>query len=719
MALPPILPNRSKPGTLGVGHGQVRRGAALYLVFGILVVLGVFALQFHQLSRHARATAFRFEKGEVVRQIAESASDEALIRLWNATADSFSIESTWFLDNSRTVLLKGTPQPRKLEVPMVESQLRSLAPGFDVTITQTLTIIDFRNYDRLTRGKFYPVDPSALQLTHSEGLGTYELSTEVELFYPHRKVSAASCLLTRHHDFKILSLISTPSLRRGYAHNFLLDYVLFVTDALREHQEADDQQSAFQNRRGLSLIIGDQDKVPPEFRGKVYLGGTEKRTDHPAELLFFNVPEDCPTWKDLVPKPPAEKHIFTIGPDECCELFPGLKPFRQYMDQLKGHFSLEILPAAAKADTKITPEWTRQIRSYLQLIHQNSNERHLRNIDPWTIWLAETPKLLTDPDYMKSIIDGRICQRFLYFVTFTADPSGIPDLPGDAKKHIEKLSHVPTFPYLPELASSGFPKLPEDVKTFLTTLMDWEKAGKAPFPLVSYLDNRFLLKGGQIYPRRDGPKPEELFSSPLFYHKTGRITDWDSIQPFSHPTLRFRLVDDLEQLEITRVYNPAKGELFLRGLTRVQGLDSVIPLQGKGGSPLVFHGSGILLSEAGFRITSGIRRAKPDSDDILILYARNGPIYVDTDQEIQAMLISTGKDGRIIPKKTLSLSGGVAVKRLETQQWPAGKHRISFDPRFRGWKAGTTGKAGEIVDRFQVLPSPHISLERVTMGKEQ
>ena len=52
-----------------------RKGFLFYTVLFLVVIVTIFAVQFHQMSRHQQQIAFRFEQNEAARQIAEAAMD--------------------------------------------------------------------------------------------------------------------------------------------------------------------------------------------------------------------------------------------------------------------------------------------------------------------------------------------------------------------------------------------------------------------------------------------------------------------------------------------------------------------------------------------------------------------------------------------------------------------------------------------------------------------
>jgi len=59
-----------------------RRGIIMYLAMFVLMVLAILAFQFRQTASHARSMAFHFELDEAVRQIAESAANEAFMKIY-------------------------------------------------------------------------------------------------------------------------------------------------------------------------------------------------------------------------------------------------------------------------------------------------------------------------------------------------------------------------------------------------------------------------------------------------------------------------------------------------------------------------------------------------------------------------------------------------------------------------------------------------------------
>ncbi|MBI3039097.1 hypothetical protein HYY75_08630 [bacterium] len=180
-------------------------------------------------------------------------------------------------------------------------------------------------------------------------------------------------------------------------------------------------------------------------------------------------------------------------------------------------------------------------------------------------------------------------------------------------------------------------------------------------------------------------------------------------RPFGHPMLRFRFVNFLDYLQTSGSYDPDSGRLNLRGIVLIQDENGSMVELGKG-KPITFTGKGVLIAYGGFKISSGIKKnpsAAPD--DVCVLYSLNGLTIIDTSDEIEAFIISTNpkltdrtEPGVVEIKKPLKLFGGLAVDRLEVNNWVAGEHSIKYNPVL----------PPNVDAIYQIIPSPQISFQR-------
>jgi len=216
------------------------RGFILYLVLFATLSLSILVLMYLQSARFAGEMSFRLEQSEVLRQIAVSAADEAFAVLHQRSENSGNPESRWFLENTRKVRA-GTPaQPFVIEVPLTSSQMRSMVrPYLDPEIKVLAEVFDGRGND--SKGNEY---------YQNESVGTVQMTVSVAL--KHRGKPAGSCVLTRHHDFKINSLISQEKRGSQYVQNFPLSYVLLVRDGYREFSE---NQGKSLNNSNVRLVV--------------------------------------------------------------------------------------------------------------------------------------------------------------------------------------------------------------------------------------------------------------------------------------------------------------------------------------------------------------------------------------------------------------------------------------------------------------------------------
>ena len=196
-----------------------RRGIILYVVIMVFLCLSVLALHFLRVSREARQVAFRFEKSEMVRQLAQAGIEEAFSRFFRETANPGSPAGTWLVQRSQASF--------QIEIPQTERIAKAVIFGsFQPKVTAEARLVDFRKTD--SKGRPY---------YGSEGVGTLEFSVNSSMEIDSKLF--VSSRLSRHHEFKVVSVVShrdNTAQRQLYAQNFILDYLLFVRRGFEEFE---------------------------------------------------------------------------------------------------------------------------------------------------------------------------------------------------------------------------------------------------------------------------------------------------------------------------------------------------------------------------------------------------------------------------------------------------------------------------------------------------
>jgi Tfp pilus assembly protein PilX len=672
---------------------------AIYVVLFVLLVLGLFAVQFHRFSRQAVATAFKIEKGEIARQLAESCLDEAFSRFWTNTEDSSSAEAL-FLQNR-------TPDAFAVGIPLAEKRFAEMFPDLAITVRVTAGIVDFQTKDRTKGFSYIP----------GECVGVFSLQAEVEMKKAGRV--QAGCRMIRHHEYKVATLLTNPANRSQHAQNFILDYALFVRQAMDEFSSPahPDWQRPF-NNPSVQLYIKDQAGIAPTRRGKVFFGGTDILTRSQDRPIFINTAETQPHLQKAVPTFP-EQPIATLTYSDWEPLMPHIAQqmiskmkdkikskdptmssgeatsrARGVVEAIKVVFSAKAGPMGLNNPTELEKQ-----ALYSIYLASDSDISQLKPPAPGFFFPCCDESLLGDVNYLDSILEGSIRQRFLYVVSFFFDLSDTEAEDSDKEDAKNRKS-----------VSQPIPKenaLPEH-QTFVQGVKALESAGKSAFPMISYLDGHFSYRQGETYVKRSG-SDQASFPSPGNYTRQDGVKiplanalSLPEFRPYGVFTLRFRTVDAPGWLEWLGMFNSQTGRLIVRGVTRVRA--GTLALKRSSTGSIEFSGKGVLIVDDGITISSGITKSsEAAADDFLVLFTQKGNITIETDQPIEAMLIAMGSGGRVIPKQPFKIIGGLAVDTLNDSSWPAGSYSIEYNPSLK-----TDGN-----HLYQIIPTPHITFQKV------
>ncbi len=673
-----------RPAERGNLAKHTRKGIALWLVLLVLIVLGTLAFRYAWMASSGRAVVFRFEQSGIARDLADSASLEGLAWLQKRTASPETPESRWLLERS--------PTPLPLPVPMTLEQAgRSIGGDFAPLIETEARCLDFRGESSM-KNRYGP----------GEGVGTLEISVRVRISSPSGGgKDRADVHLSRFHDFKVADIVSPRSnvgQRDSYFQGFILDFAFFLRDGVSEFRST---LGANLNSRGTRLQII-QSHLDPAHRGKVFIGGTE---DQAADrLVFLNIDE---ARGDLIPSLPR-KVIRTVGYDELRILFPRLRYYEgkhplllPVLRKLRGIFEAANVPLVRNQPAASDPVGIceDQVRTFLRSVAKDEEA----NSDPGLDLVMDLPALLSDPAQADSVLEGRLRQRFIHFVTFRFDISGIVDpttlvLEPDDRKLLDSLLPC-TPPPSPPLTNTN-------LRDFLEKLP--EVNGTPPDPglsIISRFDTDFLYRPGLTMSSRLRP---DSFAVPRFFNASGRMITAGTpnpggMEPFAHVNLWGYRMTDPVSLEEIGVLDRKNRKINLRGIKWTDGMVSL----GDPGGPTSIEGQGILISKGGFRILGPLRKSSPEA--LCILFTHGGDIEVDTDQPVESSLIAipdgtTG--GEILPLKTLDLFGAFAARTLSLNRWKGkGIHKIRYDPLLK-----------RDSPLRSIVISPAVSFHRITEG---
>lgn len=658
----------------GVGS---RRGVLLYFALFAVLVLGLFAVHFHRMASHAQRMSYRFAQAENWHQVAEAAMEEAFQRVVEATANPES-------ELSKKLRLL-TAQPFPLDLPLINKECRERYVG-RAKVTATCRVVDSRSGDSKAR-RFHP----------GEVCGTIELAISVDMQGTRGTEVIPGIALIRHHDFRVVSMVSVPAKRSPYAHNFILDFVVFARFGLQDFRRT---QGRTLNDESQNRVTVDQDGLAPEQRGQVFIGGTEKiaegstaeGNETPKDNYVFINTDD--SWKDIIP-PLENKEIKRVGIEECVKLMPDLEKDKKDLEGLEGVFIARNGPMLRADYTGESLKREQQTRDALLNFQEGSE---LNRLLPQRLI---SPAMAKDAAQADAVLRGALRQRFMYFVEFKLDVSKIPGIPADVKARVDsETNRIACLPNSPRIQLND-----EKYRKFLTAL--WQIAGsETQSPLFSKLCCDYLLKGGQS---STTPPEKATFPVPRFFRRDGQDvgnlwgddSDENGLRVYRHGGLFAVKATTVKSLEKLGILDSKNGILRLRGVT---SLTEPVNLAGPNNTPVTVIGQGVLIAPS-FTLSSGIQKSK--TNDLCVLYANKGPINVETDQEINASLIALNTDhqGTVVARKPLKMRGCLAADRLEFCRWtPANPHLIYYDPMLHA----TT-------DLYQVTISRWVTFQRLIL----
>lgn len=662
--------------------GQSRRaGVAMFSAIFVMIIVGLLAMQFHYMTRQAQSTAFRFQTSELARQLAASAMEEAFMYVHNETENqsgaffnklvsrSSEIDaSTTSLDNKNS---KGTPVP----VALTLAQAAAMPIGARLKIEATARIVDFRNTD--SKGARY---------YENEGVGTLELRVTVEPKPEFKKQLQGACTITRHHDYKVITIVSrrdNSTQRNSYANGFILDYALFVRNG----------QEEFESSGGLSLnpakqkLSVDQTGLSPSQFGKIYLGNRR------SSNVYLNIGS---ANADFIPEPRKKEKMIEVDDQTVFKLLPkffdqvkaqaqkvvndkgaSMKGFS--MNGHKAYFEYQRLPVtdealAPKGDLKDT----RTLVQVAELKYQNKKE--VTELFPGIRLLPE--------DSLVDILEGDIRQRYFHHGYFYVDMSGCKIWVKAKKsgKTKEETIEITDPALISQFKNRLIPCINSEHIAAITD-GSINSATDNSIDLV-YLNNNIANTNPDVLCRIDSANrylkgSNTTLAHPAMFHfrNTGSVDDPTlSSVPFAHINLWARRLVTRKQLEEFNIYRPDQKKLNLRGVIE---LSEALTL-GEGGD-IEYEGCGVIIAP-GITLQGGLKR-KAGTDSVCVLLTRGQAIQVNTESRIEAALVSLGRNdrnGQVIAGKKLDLLGCLAADNLNLARWAEGvDHKIVYDPAFK------------------------------------
>jgi len=662
--------------------GQSKRaGVAMFSAIFVMIIVGLLAMQFHYMTRQAQSTAFRFQTSELARQLAAAAIEEAFMYVHNETENQSGalfnklVSRSSELDASNTGLdnknSKGVPVP----VVLTRAQAAAMPIGSRLKIDATARIVDFRNTDS-TGARYY----------ENEGVGTLELRVTVEPKPEFKKQLQGACTITRHHDYKIVSIVSrrdNSTQRSSYANGFILDYALFVRNG----------QEEFENTGGISLnpakqqLSVDQTGLSPSQFGKIYLGNRRNSN------VYLNIGSANP---DFIPEPRKKEKMIEVDDQTVFKLLPqffnqvkaqaqkivndkgaSLKGFS--MNGHKAYFEYQRLPItdealAPKGDLKDT----RLLTHAAELKYKNKKESEE---------LFQGIRFLPE-DSLTEILEGDVRQRYFHHGYFYVDMSGCK-IWVKAKKSGQSESEtieITDQALINQFKNRLIPCFNADHIAAVTGGSANAITGNS-IDLV-YLNNNIANTNPDILCRIDAENrylkgSNTALAHPAMFHfrNAGQIDDPNlSSVPFAHINLWARRLVTRKQLEEFDIYRPDQKKLNLRGVVE---LSEAITLGETG--DIEYEGCGVIVAP-GITLQSGLKR-KAGTDSICVLLTRGQALQVNTESRVEAALVSLGRNdrnGQVIAGKKLDLLGCLAADNLNLAKWAEGvNHKIVYDPAFK------------------------------------
>lgn len=661
-----------------------RSGSVALLAILAIIMVGTLGTAFHFFSRQAQAQAFRFTQAEAVRLLAESAIDEGFMYLFRKT----QVSEPWADGEHQKAVQFFIDRPAAafpVPVALLEKEAPSCVRGdFEPVVEVQARHIDFRDSYRRNQS-----DPFPYRFTDREGVGTVELRASARLIHRNQadRKAFVECTVVRHHDFKVAALVTERDNnvpRKAYAGGAVLDYALLVRNGLEEFRR---RKGSSLNHRGMNLVF-DQDGIDPGRFGKIFFGGTQDPMDkspsggtEPSleKRVFLNIP--CGPSQSIIP---AISPVEQVVVDEVSLLEELLGALDPSLKGVKGVFSVSNEPFEKTPEKYQGTALAEVEETVFKGTLAATGDSAENNVEPG-IGLV-SPKNLVDAKRTAEILEGAIRQRFFTFARFSLDFAAVS---GFNDKAVRELRDK----YFPCVTMPKEQPADSRLRTFLAGLPSVKSKKVLPMKpsIISTFQDAYLYQSGQqglLIPSG------ACFSKPAFFNIQNQAIDVTStakplgFEPWRHIPLYHRRFKHRDQLVRYGVFDPKNGILNLRGIIMVQppsdapDEDGVIDLFTDSGQPLVIRGQGLLVTSRNISIRCGIKK-EVAGRDLGVLWAKGGNITVDTDQPVEATLVSINGNlnGQVLPRKGFQLLGGLIVDEIGLPNWPVGQnHVVRYDP---------------------------------------
>lgn len=694
-----------------------KKGVAIFFVLFVMVILGILVVQFSVRSRQAQSTVHRFQTSEMARQLASAAQEEAFKYLYDNT-DNY--DSKGFDELNSNPILKKIIEGKesniyvpnfnrtetnglKLNIPATEAMAKDLM-GDRMEVSATARIIDFRD-----------TDPDNHTFYGKEGIGTIEIVTIAKAKEKYKNQFPGACTIVRHHDYKVVSLLSKKDERDKYVGNSFLDYALFIRKGQEEFENG--AKGTNVNPENLSLEINAGD-----FPGKINFGSGGLNYQYlniSSDTIDFLGPKREKT--EIVELKASDSEVDKIYPYFRNELAKQADDEGGKLESLTGHkayFEFYRLPLLEKFY-----ENDETLKNIMVSAAANAQKKLNKNISFNTDhqpYFFEGIKI-TPINKLNEILTSDIRKQFInigYFkldltdceVTIGADDdSETLVIKRDKPELIEQYKKEPFYcfdidyhiPYIDDPNNEDYVK-----KINMIELNKFIKSkGK------DIASNAFTYINDEYKYQLEDELPSISDNENDFYNRDymGGYKPSEAQYPFAHFNLfnkRYVNNDKPEELEELGIYDKKENVLNLRGIIQCSNLVEL----GNENTTLKIKGSGVLIAR-GITIKGAIE--KDNKKSIAVLFARNGDIRIKTNKKIEAALIAMkgpdgdgvnqGVEGRIIAEETMNLFGSLAVDKLNTTGWKKDTtHKITYDEALAPTK-----------DVYQVNIANWVTYERV------
>ena len=698
-----------------------RSGVALFVVLFVMVFLGILMVQFFANSQHAQRTAHKFYSSEIARQLAAAGQEEAFTILHQKTDNPESKEITGLdpffqkiVDTSQSLVDETNIRPAsedegsKIDIHLPITS--AMANKIGMEITAFARVIDFRKTD-MHGYEFYG----------NEGIGTIEIVVNVKAKAGNEKKAPGSCNMIRHHDFRVVCILSKERPSGFYVQNSILDYALFIKKGQKNYEDVSRVTQTFgyssSVNPGIQLEInaGSNGKF-----GKVNLGSGGVRyqelniSSDTLDLMDFEDGKKANEPHDLL-KIENDSVINAINPSwrqgKAANVKNKIGIFKHYRVPLIKDFCA-----------------TNELRDSLQIATLLEQAKIKNNVGSEKCFFfdSETEKspvfydgIVIKPfDQLKNILTSDVRKQFLNYSYFYIDLSQatveghsldeIANHDSEAANDVRQLKEAAAHKFscynydivsldqdiknVVDSSGLNYKKLTEVLKDHGKTSQDFTCIHNSlPYAMPS--DNEKVINSDDFIRYNTTYKSyEKCYPENIQY-------------PYAHYNLwnkRSMTIEKNKDGDIVKIYDvdhfgiydKTENKLYLRGVNH--SLSSVV--LGDEDNPnkeLTIVGSGVLIA-TGIKINCGIKKDNPNS--VCVLHSRNGNMIINTDKQINAALICMGQpreenqddtrgdDFKFVCNKKLDLVGSLAIDEANFINWAKDdngssiKHTIEYDP---------------------------------------